>query len=201
MQYRICTIYQILVTKTKKKMSNVIGVSAGVWNSGSKVYPNPEFANASGELFWKEGVSIRTIYRTLGTTWSQGYKRRPIYQALKKNFGLSDLQINTYWTEYRNRGNSDINKFTGFVENQIKLKQREIERENEILAEIQEEEKNEIIRDIEVVTSTVGATTPDPKDVSSNKTAPQLKSPNYLLYGGIGLAVIIGGFILIKKIK
>tara|TARA_B100001778_G_scaffold316772_1_gene303928 strand:+ start:126 stop:686 length:561 start_codon:yes stop_codon:yes gene_type:complete len=185
----------------KKKMSNVIGVSAGVWNSGSKVYPNPEFSNASGQPFWKEGLSVRTIYRTLGTTWSQAYKRRPIYEALKKNFGLSDLQINTYWTEYQNRGNSDINAFTGFVENQIKLKKREIERENQILAEIKEEEKNEIIRDIEVVTSTVGATTPDPKDVSSNKTAPQPKPTNYLLYGGIGLAVIIGGFILIKKIK
>ena len=182
-------------------MSNVIGVSAGVWNSGSKVYPNPEFSNASGQPFWKEGLSVRTIYRTLGTTWSQAYKRRPIYEALKKNFGLSDLQINTYWTEYQNRGNDDINKFTGFVENQIKLKAREIERENEILAEIKEEEKNEIIRDIEVETTPVVATPSEPREASSNKTSSLPKAPNYLLYGGIGLAVIIGGFILIKKIK
>ena len=174
-------------------MSNVLGTSVGVWNQNNK----ESFSNASGLPFFKPLLSVRRISQTLGINYKEYRKRQKIYDDLTKNAGLSAFQINNYFNEWKLRGNSGSDGFKEFVLNQILLKQAELQEEQEKLAQIKQDAEDEIIRDVVNMA-------PEPiNNVNAVNTNAKLKSSNnnLLLYGGLGLAVVIVGFIIYKKVK
>ena len=178
-------------------MSKIIGISAGEWNSGTKMYSNTNFNNATGEFFSLALTrgNPRGARSRMGTL--EFLNRKKIYLKLTKE-GFNDAQLNSFWNKWQIRGNTKSNGFEAFVKQQQNISNKLLENENKILAQIEEDNKNEIIKDIEVITSTVGATTPETNVVTSSS---MVKKPNYLLFGGVGIVVLLIGYIIIKKIK
>ena len=176
-------------------MSNVLGTSVGVWNPNNQ----ESFSNASGLPFFIPRLSVRRISQSLGINYKEYRNRQKIYDDLTKNAGLSAFQINNYFNEWKLRGNSGSDGFKEFVLNQILLKQAVLQEEQEKLAQIKQDAEDEIIRD--VIDMAPNYTDTEIIKNAKLKVAKKSSNNNLLLYGGIGLAVVIVGFIIYKKVK
>ena len=193
---------------------NTIGHAVGDWNSGKKVYPNPEFVNF-GNAFGKQQDSIkpfflnykvgRNLYFELGISAKEYRKRKAIVEKYEKQ-GVSLVQLNDFWEKYRLRGNNEKNliAFDQFIIQQRLLQEAEIKREEELIAQLEEEERKREISDSNLFPSNDDSTSPldliplEPNNLRLSSVAEQSK-PNYLLYGGIALAVLVGGLIIYKR--
>lgn len=191
---------------------SAIGHAVGDWNSGKKVYPNPEFVNfgrgfgnqnqpATILPFYTNRLNMRTAYNTLGINWNDYRKRGAIVDKYIKQ-GVSLVQINDFWEKYRLRGRNaeNLQEFDQFIQQQRLLQEAQIKKEEELLTLLEEEEKKKEISDLNLFPYDEGKTpTPQPEPPSSSSVDNTKSNTNYLLYGGIGLAVLIGGFIIFKR--
>mgnify|MGYP003131699968 CR=1 FL=1 len=175
-------------------MSKLLGTSVGVWNPNNQ----ESFSNVSGKPFWIPKIGYRQAMSKLGTgNYNEFRNRQKIYDDLTKNAGLTAFQINNYFNKWKLRGNSSSDGFKQFVLNQILLKQAELKAEEKALAQIKQDAEDEIIRDVVDMA---------PEPINNNNAVnsnANLKSSNnnLLLYGGLGLAVVIVGYIIYKKVK
>lgn len=186
---------------------NTIGHAVGDWNSGKKVYPNPEFLNARGGYsspknqypFYLPKIYGRNLRFKLGIGSAVVYRDRKAIVDKYAKQGVTLYQIEDFWEEYKSRGldGNNLQAFDNFIRQQRLLKDAQIKKEEELLAQLEEEEKQKEISDLNLFPPTAD------ESLSSNTTISddvvEDSKPNYLLYGGIGLAVLIGGFIIFKR--
>lgn len=187
---------------------STIGYAVGDWNSGKKVYPNPEFKNfargfnrnevATIKPFFIDRLNVRMMYNQLGINRKTYNERKFLYESFKKK-GVSLVQLNKYWEKYRLRGNDggNIQDFKVFVNQQMLLDKAKIDAENIKLAQLEEEEKKKEISDLNLILQTADKSLTDTTTISEDVV--EDSKPNYLLYGGIALAVLVGGFIILKR--
>ena len=206
---------------------STIGHAVGDWNSGKKVYPNPEFVNARGntDLFGYSTTSVtptrgrgssfssteypfylpniygRNLRFKLGISSSKVYRDRKALVDKYAKQGVTPTQIENFWGEYKSRGldSNNLQAFDVFIRQQRLLKDAQIKKEEELLAQLEEEEKQKEISDLNLFPPTVDETPTDVFTPTVTDDSMLESKPNYLLYGGIGLAVLIGGFIIFKR--
>ena len=132
-----------------------------------------------------------------GVNFNEYQSRGRLVSKLEKQ-GISNGQIESYWGAYKLRG-GDIKRwssFETFINNQRLIQEAQLKAEQKLLIKLKEEEKKKEISDLNLF---------PPKDedttVTEDKTTVKQtdKKPNYLLFGLIGLGVVIGGFLIFKK--
>jgi len=185
---------------------STVGYAVGDWNSGKKVYPNPEYLNMRGGFttsnkiypFYQDRLNMRTSVSALGINWFKARERKKIVDDFK-NKGLNILQINEYFKTFQLRGGSitDTDGFVSFLNNQLLLQTAKEKAEEELLEKLKEEEKQREISDLNLFPPKVD----EPKNDTSTmpKDFVEESKPNYLLYGGIGIAVLVGGYLIFKR--
>ena len=184
---------------------STVGYAVGDWNSGKKVYPNPEFVNFGRGLsnqiatirpFYIDRLTMRNANSQLGVNWNDYNKRKVLVNKYGKQ-GVTLNQINDFWEEYNSRGldAKNLQAFDVFIRQQRLLQQAQIKKEEELLAQLEEEEKQKEISDLNLFPPIYPEPQPDPFSVKMEEES----KPNYLLYGGIALAVLVGGFIILKR--
>jgi len=204
-------------------MSTTIGTSVGEWNTSSKVYPNSEYLNArgrgstrdytSGKPFYKSGLHFRTVFSQLGVSYKEYGKRKKVVNKYVEQ-GLTVPQINNFYEKFKLRGGGSLEQFDSFIADQRLIAEAQAREEAELLARLKEEEKKKAISDSNLFPPSVdnptggvsgGSTTTSGSNTTSGSTnVPDSafdtpKKSNYLLYGAIGLVVVVGAIILIRR--
>jgi len=132
-----------------------------------------------------------------GVSFTEYRKRGQLVSKLEKQ-GISKAKIENYWDLYKLRDGDEnnTNSFETFINNQRLIQQAQLIAEKELLEKLKAEEEKEIINDLNLFP-------PKKEDTGllTNTSTPTIdkKEPKYLLYGSIGLAVIIGAFLIFKK--
>jgi len=132
-----------------------------------------------------------------GVSFTEYRKRGQLVSNLEKQ-GISKAKIENYWDLYKLRDGDEknTNSFETFINNQRLIQQAQLIAEKELLEKLKAEEEKKIINDSNLFP-------PKKEDTGSltNTSTPTIdkKEPNYLLYGGIGLGVLIGAFLIFKK--
>lgn len=198
-------------------MSTIIGTSVGDWNTSKKVYPNSEYSNArgrgstrdytSGKPFYKSGLHFRTVFSQLGISHSVYKKRKELVNKYVEQ-GLTVPQINNFYEKFKLRGGGSLEQFDSFIADQRLIADAMAREEAELLARLKEEEKKKAISDSNLFPPSVdnptggissGSTTTTGSTNVPDSAFDTPKKSNYLLYGAIGLVVVVGGIILIRR--
>ena len=177
-------------------MIELLGKSVGDWSANENVNFDGGFSNADGSFFSSAYLygtqrKARLKYGTTGFV-----NRKKLYIKFTDEMGLNEAQINEFWSKWLIKGKTKTDGFEDFVNDQILLQKSILITEQELLKEIKEEIKQEEISDLNLFP-------PKKEDTGllTSETIPIIdkKSPNYLLYGLIGLGVILGAFLIFKK--
>lgn len=175
-----------------KKMERFIGSAVGEWNTSKKVYPNSQYSNIGGNMFmgnFNDKVCGNFIVspQMCDITISEWSSRASANKTLK-NYGLSQSEINKAWTDFKDQVQEqfDRTKFVKFAKEKVQT-QVEAEPIDEEDTDYKDEINNE------------GSN----NQVSANPII-DLRDKNkdikqYLIYGGVGLAVIVGAVLIFRK--
>jgi LPXTG-motif cell wall-anchored protein len=149
------------------------------------------------DKFYDGYKSFRDAPIEHGVSSKEYVKRGQLVSKLEKQ-GISKAKIENYWNLYKLRDGDlkNTNSFETFINNQRLIAQAKEREEAELLKRLKEEERKKEISDSNLFP-------PKKEDTGSltNTSTPKTdkKQPNYLLYGGIGLGVLIGAFLIFKK--
>lgn len=149
------------------------------------------------DKFYDGYKSVRDSKIEHGVSFMEYRKRGQLVSKLETQ-GISKAKIENYWDLYKLRDGdvNNTNSFETFINNQRLIQQAQLIAEKELLEKLKAEEEKEIINDLNLFP-------PKKEDTGSltNTSTPTIdkKEPNYLLYGGIGLGVVIGAFLIFKK--
>ena len=198
-------------------MSTHLGTSVGVWNTGNKVYPNSEYSNARGrgstrdytigKPFYKTGIHFRNVFSQLGINYKEWTKRGKVVNKYVEQ-GLTVPQINNFYEKFKLRGGGTLEQFDSFIADQRLIADAMAREEAELLAKLKEEEKQKQISDSNLFPPSVdnptggissGSTTTSGSTNVPDSAFDTPKKSNYLLYGAIGLVVVVGTIILIRR--
>ena len=150
------------------------------------------------DKFFDGYKSVRDSKIEHGVSYTEYRKRGRLVSKLETQ-GISRDKIENYWDLYKLRDGdvNNTNSFNTFIANQRLIQQAQLIAEKELLEKLKAEEKLKEISDLNLF---------PPKDedttVTEDKTTVKQidkKEPNYLLYGVIGLGVLIGAFLIFKK--
>tara|TARA_B110000305_G_C19277485_1_gene557574 strand:+ start:511 stop:993 length:483 start_codon:yes stop_codon:yes gene_type:complete len=149
------------------------------------------------DKFYDGYKSFRDAPIEHGVSFTEYRKRGQLVSKLEKQ-GISKAKIENYWDLYKLR-DGDVNNtdsFNTFIANQRLIQQAQLIAEKELLEKLKAEEKLKEISDLNLFLQ-------KKEDTGSltNTSTPTMdkKEPNYLLYGVIGLGVLIGAFLIFKK--
>ena len=132
----------------------------------------------------------------MGISAKEYRKRAEVVEKFEKQ-GVSLVRINNYWEKYKLRGGSNsLQDFELFIKQQRLLDEAQRKNEEELISKLEEEQKKKEISDLNLFPE---ETEPLPQPEPDNVTISEESKPNYLLYGGIGLAVLLGGIIIYKR--
>ena len=129
---------------------------------------------------------------------SREYVKRGQLVSKLETQGISRDKIENYWDLYKLRDGdvNNTNSFETFINNQRLIQQAQLIAEKELLEKLKAEEKLKEISDLNLFP-------PKKEDTGSltntSTSTIDKKEPNYLLYGGIGLAILIGAILIFKK--
>tara|TARA_R110000824_G_scaffold6362_5_gene29537 strand:- start:6645 stop:7133 length:489 start_codon:yes stop_codon:yes gene_type:complete len=149
------------------------------------------------DKFYDGYKSFRDAPIEHGLSFTEYRKRGQLVSKLEKQ-GISRDKIENYWGLYKLRDGdvNNTNSFETFINNQRLIQQAKLIAEKELLEKLKAEEKLKEISDLNLFP-------PKKEDTGSptNTSTPTIdkKEPNYLLYGGIGLAILIGAILIFKK--
>ncbi len=174
-------------------MSRLIGTSVGDWNTSQKVYPNPQYSNIGGNMNlggnFKDTLCKRFMVapNMCNVTLSEWSSRASANKSLK-SYGLSTQEINKAWADFQTQVQKqfDRNKFIKFAKEQVQTQvdaEPIKEEDTDYKDEINDEGSNNQV-----------SANPKIDLTDKNKDIKQ-----YLIYGGVGLAVIVGGFLIFRK--
>ena len=170
-------------------MTELLGKSVGEWSANE--YLN--YGGTVGSSFNRntdcDGL-ILSEWRKCGLSLREWSSRAGANATLKGN-GLTSIQIARYWKKFQNEVQSSFSKSL-FIEYSMS----EYKKEYDAL------EKNKPKNDI--ITDEVVNTQPPNEEPTENTTfttsVPTKKSnKNLYIYGGIGLVIIVGAFLIFKK--
>lgn len=205
-------------------MSTTLGTSVGDWNTSKKVYPNSEYSNfARGRgsststkqyPFYIPNIYGRNLRFKLGISSSRDYLKRKDIVSKYGNQGFSLAQINDLWDKFKLRGGGTLEQFDSFIADQRLLEEARAREEAELLEKLKEEERQKEISDSNLFPPSVdnptggvsggSTTTSGSTNTTGSTNVPDSafdtpKKSNYLLYGAIGLVVVVGAIILIRR--
>lgn len=198
-------------------MSNHIGTSVGVWNSGNKVYPNSEYSNArgsgstidytSGKPFYISRLNFRRIRTSLGISYKEYTERGKLVKKYSEQ-GLTVPQINNFYKKFKLRGGGTLEQFDTFIADQRLIADAQEREEAELLARLKEEEKQKAISDSNLFPPSVdnptggissGSTTSTGSTNVPDSAFDTPKKNDLLIYGVIGVVALVGIIILVKR--
>ena len=187
-------------------MTEVLGKSVGEWSANESVNFGGGFGNNNNTK--NCDALILPNWKQCGLTLREWSKRAGANSSLKKK-GLTSVQIARYWKKFQNEVQStfDSTLFIAYA-----MEQNEIEydaSQNQGGARGGRGNSNTNVntdRNGNPTTSedggqSSGGGSTSPKRNTNTTSTPQPKSDNtkYYIYGGVGLAVIIGAFLIFKK--
>jgi hypothetical protein len=184
-------------------MSTRIGTSVGVWNENQIASLESGFSNASG-FFSRSYLSgnPRAVRMRMGRDFA---KRKNLYLKFTREMGLKDPLINSFWSKWLIKGNTNSDGFEQFVKEQLLIQQAKEREEAELLKRLKEEEEKKAISDSNLFPPVEEQNPTDPLTddelKSNNNTKPMIapKKNNLLIYGVIGFVALVGIVILIKR--
>lgn len=197
-------------------MSNHIGTSVGVWNSGNKVYPNSEYSNFArnrfnvgnstwGKPFYTSSLNFKQVYQSLGIQWKEYSNRKKLVTKYAEQ-GVTVPQINSFYEKFKTRGGGTLEQFDSFIADQRLIADAQAKEEAELLARLKEEEKKKAISDSNLFPPDETELNPiDPltdDELKSNYNTKPIVTPkknNLLIYGVIGVVALVGIIILVKR--
>lgn len=173
-----------------------IGVSVGEWSDNKNINFDSNFSNVSGSFFSSSYLygNPRAIRSKLGT--KEFVQRKGLYIKLTREMGLKDPLINSFWSKWLIKGNTNSDGFEKFIKDQLLLQKAKEKEEEKLLEKLKEEEEKEIINDLNLFPPKPN-NSPIPNELMGDKE--KESQPNYLVYGLIGLGVIVGAFLIFKK--
>jgi len=171
-------------------MTELLGKSVGEWSAneylnyggtigGSSFNRNTDCDGLILSEWTKCGLSIRE--------WSS---RASANSTLKGN-GLTSVQIARYWKKFQNEVQSSFSKSL-FIEYSMS----EYKKEYDALEK--NKPKNDIITD-EVVNTQPPNEEPTENTTSTTSVPTKKSNKNLYIYGGIGLVIIVGAFLIFKN--
>ncbi len=175
-----------------------IGISVGEWSDNQ--YAN--FGSSQDRLILN-GISgflprFNTSFRNsreYGDSREIRNRRDTAKILLDRGFTIDE--ISRIWSNYKLdvQTTFDKDKFIAYADRKRLIDKARKEEEDRLYEQAKAQEEKEIINDLNLFPPIVPEPQPDP---FSGKVEQESK-PNYLIYGLIGLGVIVGAFLLFKK--
>jgi len=172
-------------------MERFIGSAVGEWNTSKKVYPNSQYSNIGGNMFmgnFNDKVCGNFIVspQRCNITLSEWSSRASANKTLK-NYGLSQSEINKAWTDFKDQVQEqfDRTKFVKFAKEKV---------QTQVDAEPIDVEDTDYKDEMKDESNSVVVENPKIDLTDKNKDIKQ-----YLIYGGVGLAVIVGAVLIFRK--
>jgi len=190
-------------------MTELLGKSVGEWSANENV-------NFGGNMYGNNNNTkncdalILANWRNCGLSLSEWSSRASAHSHLKKN-GLTPVQIARYWTKFKNEVQSSFNRslFISYAMEQNELEYDASQnqggtrgggRGNSNTNVNTDRNGNPTTSENGGQSSGGGSTSPKRgTNTTSSAIAPTSDNTKYYIYGGVGLAVIIGAFLIFKK--
>ena len=188
-------------------MTELLGKSVGEWSANEHVNFGGGFGNNNNTK--NCDALILPNWRSCGISFSEWSRRAGANSSLKSK-GLTSVQIARYWKKFRDEVQSTFNSSL-FIAYALEQNQKEYDasqtqggrsgggRGNSNTNVNTDRNGNPTTSEDGGQSSGGGSTSP--KRNTNTTSTPQPKSDNtkYYIYGGVGLAVIIGAFLIFKK--
>jgi len=190
-------------------MTELLGKSVGEWSANENV-------NFGGNMYGNNNNTkncdalILANWRNCGLSLSEWSSRASAHSHLKKN-GLTPVQIARYWTKFKKEVQSSFNRslFISYAMEQNELEYDASQnqggtrgggRGNSNTNVNTDRNGNPTTSEDGGQSSGGGSTSPKrDTNTTSSAIAPTSDNTKYYIYGGVGLAVIIGAFLIFKK--
>ncbi len=133
---------------------------------------------------------------------SRGIRDRKATAKILLDKGFTKDEISRLWANYKLDVQTafDKDKFIAYADRKRIIDKARKEEEDRLYEQAKAQEEEEIINDLNLFPNDRGIIpTPQPEPPSTSSVANTKSNTNYLLYGGIGLAVIVGAFLIFKK--
>jgi len=189
-------------------MTELLGKSVGEWSANESV-------NFGGTMFGNQNSTrncdalVLPNWRQCGISFTEWSRRASANGSLKKS-GLTSIQIARYWKKFQNEVQSTFDKSL-FIAYAMELNAKEYDdSQNQGGARGGRGNSNTNVntdRNGNPTTSenggqSSGGGSTSPKRNTNTTSIPQTEKSNntqYYIYGGVGLAVIVGAFLIFRK--
>ena len=171
-------------------MTELLGKSVGEWSANEYLNYGGTIGGSSFNRNTDCDGLILSEWTKCGLSLREWSSRASANSTLKGN-GLTSVQIARYWKKFQNEVQSSFSKSL-FIEYSMS----EYKKEYDALEK--NKPKNDIITD-EVVNTQPPNEEPT-ENITSTTSVPTKKSnKNLYIYGGIGLVIIVGAFLIFKN--
>jgi len=190
-------------------MTEVLGKSVGEWSANQ--YANFGSTAPFGNSTKNCDALVLPNWRQCNISFSEWVSRAGANSSLKKN-GLTSVQIARYWKKFQNEVQSTFNKglFIAYAMEQNELEYDASQnqggtrgggRGNSNTNVNTDRNGNPTTGDNGGQSSGGGSTSPKRTTNTPSTSSVSSKSDNtkYYIFGGVGLAVIVGAFLIFKK--
>lgn len=190
-------------------MTELLGKSVGEWSANS--YSNFGAGNVFGNQTKNCDALILPNWRNCGISFSEWSRRAGANSSLKKK-GLTSVQIARYWKKFQNEVQSTFNSslFISYAMEQNEIEYDASQTQGGRSGDGRGRNNTDVNTDRNGNPTTSedggqssggGSTSPKRNTNTTSKSSATPKSDNtkYYIYGGVGLAVLVGAFIIFRK--
>jgi len=171
-------------------MTELLGKSVGEWSANEYLNYGGTIGGSSFNRNTDCDGLILSEWTKCGLSLREWSSRASANSTLKGN-GLTSVQIARYWKKFQNEVQSSFSKSL-FIEYSMS----EYKKEYDALEK--NKPKNDIITD-EVVNTQPPNEEPTENTNSSTLVRQGISNKNLYIYGGIGLVIIVGAFLIFKN--
>tara|TARA_R110000787_G_scaffold211089_4_gene320835 strand:+ start:1000 stop:1518 length:519 start_codon:yes stop_codon:yes gene_type:complete len=171
-------------------MTELLGKSVGEWSANEYLNYGGTIGGSSFNRNTDCDGLILSEWTKCGLSLREWSSRASANSTLKGN-GLTSVQIARYWKKFQNEVQSSFSKSL-FIEYSMS----EYKKEYDALEK--NKPKNDIITD-EVVNTQPPNEEPTENTTSTTSVPTKKSNKNLYIYGGIGLVIIVGAFLIFKN--
>ena len=171
-------------------MTELLGKSVGEWSANEYLNYGGTIGGSSFNRNTDCDGLILSEWTKCGLSLREWSSRASANSTLKGN-GLTSVQIARYWKKFQNEVQSSFSKSL-FIEYSMS----EYKKEYDALEK--NKPKNDIITD-EVVNTQPPNEEPTENTTSTTSVPTKISNKNLYIYGGIGLVIIVGAFLIFKN--